>query len=69
MSHVWAYHKRTGEKRRIPARWMLPNVFGANWALTPSTRGYKAAAPVEHTKPTSPEAAPDPAQPEPRKDK
>lgn len=68
MKYVWAYERRTGRKRRIPEKWLQPNVFGDAWSLTPRSRGYKAAAPVD-PEPTSSEAAPDPAQPEPRKDK
>lgn len=50
MKYVWAYHKTTGEKRRIPETWMRPNVFGDSWSLTPSSRDKKSRKnPVETT--------------------
>lgn len=60
MTHVHAYNKLTGEKRRIPEKWL--RVFPDAWSLTPSTRGARAAAPVDP--PVSTEAGSDPAQPD-----
>lgn len=55
--YVHAYSTRTGQKRRIPARWLLPNVFGSNWSETPSSRSRKGKGkPVKPTEPVSSEA-------------
>ncbi len=69
--HVWAFNRRTRQKRRIPEGWLQPNVFGGNWSLTPSSRRRESSAPVA-PEPASTEAglSVDPAQPdEPREDK
>lgn len=41
MKYVDAYNKLTGDKRRIPAKWLLANVFGNAWSETPSSRSRK----------------------------
>lgn len=57
MKYVDAYNKISGQKRRIPAKWMLPNVFGGTWSETPSSRTRKGKGqPVETPEPASPEA-------------
>ena len=51
MKYVDAYYRLTSKKRRIPESWLLPNVFGDNWSLTPRSRGYTKprTEPVEPT--------------------
>lgn len=57
MKYVQAYHRKTGRKRRIPASWLAPNVFGDNWSPTPSSRGKsRAKKPVDTPEPASAEA-------------
>ncbi len=55
MKYVYAYHRPTGRKRRIPESWLQPNTFGDSWSLTPRSRGYTSPRSVE-PKPESTDA-------------
>ena len=53
-THVWAYSRRTGRKRRIPVGWLT--AFGDAWSETPRNQARKGQSVKT---PSSPEAGTD----------